>query len=163
MPFEIVKTDNMVLLGRSARQEIAPPQVSAEVLRKMKKTAEDYSAGSPRAVHPGAGLLQRLAAAGDRDAGRIAGLEVSASSTAAAALAFGMDKQSSKDKKIAVYDLGGGTFDILDHRIADVDGESSSALHQRRHLPRRRRLRPAPDRPHHRRIQEGCRVDLAKD
>ncbi|MGT2430128.1 Hsp70 family protein [Cupriavidus basilensis] len=89
-----------------------------------------------------------------KDAGRIAGLDVKRiiNEPTAAALAFGLDKNGKGDRKIAVYDLGGGTFDISIIEIADVDGEKAvrSAVDQWRHLPGRRRLRPAHHRLHHR-------------
>jgi len=107
-------------------QKLAPPQVSAEVLRKMKKTAEDYL-GEPvtEAVITVPAYFNDSQRQATKDAGRIAGLDVKRiiNEPTAAALAFGMDKNEKGDRKIAVYDLGGGTFDISIIEIADVDGE----------------------------------------
>ena len=91
----------------------------------MKKTAEDYLGEEVTSRDHRAGLLQRQPAPGHQDASRIAGLEVKRiiNEPTAAALAFGMDKMEKGDRKIAVYDLGGGTFDISIIEIADVDGD----------------------------------------
>ena len=106
-------------------KKIAPPQVSAEVLRKMKKTAEDYLGEEvTEAVITVPAYFNDSQRQATKDAGRIAGLEVKRiiNEPTAAALAFGMDKKEG-DKKIAVYDLGGGTFDISIIEIAELDGE----------------------------------------
>ena len=128
MPYKIVKADNGDAWVEARKEKIAPPQVSAEVLRKMKKTAEDYL-GEPvtEAVITVPAYFNDSQRQATKDAGRIAGLEVKRiiNEPTAAALAFGMDKISGKgkDSKVAVYDLGGGTFDISIIEIADVDGE----------------------------------------
>ncbi|MEN9794169.1 MAG: molecular chaperone DnaK, partial [Pseudomonadota bacterium] len=104
----------------------APPQVSAEVLRKMKKTAEDYLGHEvTEAVITVPAYFNDAQRQATKDAGRIAGLDVKRiiNEPTAAALAFGLDKAAGKDRKIAVYDLGGGTFDVSIIEIADVDGE----------------------------------------
>ncbi|MCT9123943.1 molecular chaperone DnaK [Cupriavidus gilardii] len=126
MPYSIVKADNGDAWVSVRDQKLAPPQVSAEVLRKMKKTAEDYL-GEPvtEAVITVPAYFNDAQRQATKDAGRIAGLEVKRiiNEPTAAALAFGMDKNEKGDRKIAVYDLGGGTFDISIIEIADVDGE----------------------------------------
>jgi len=107
-------------------KKLAPPQVSAEVLRKMKKTAEDYLGEEvTEAVITVPAYFNDAQRQATKDAGRIAGLEVKRiiNEPTAAALAFGLDKQERGDRKIAVYDLGGGTFDVSIIEIADVDGE----------------------------------------
>ena len=126
MPYKIVKADNGDAWVEVRDKKIAPPQVSAEVLRKMKKTAEDYLGEEvTEAVITVPAYFNDSQRQATKDAGRIAGLEVKRiiNEPTAAALAFGMDKVAGKDKKIAVYDLGGGTFDISIIEIADVDGE----------------------------------------
>ena len=126
MPFKIVKADNGDAWVEARGQKMAPPQVSAEVLRKMKKTAEDYLGEEvTEAVITVPAYFNDSQRQATKDAGRMAGREVKRiiNEPTAAALAFGMDKASSKDRKIAVYDLGGGTFDISIIEIADVDGE----------------------------------------
>ncbi|WER45367.1 molecular chaperone DnaK [Cupriavidus sp. WKF15] len=126
MPYSIVKADNGDAWVGVRDQKLAPPQVSAEVLRKMKKTAEDYL-GEPvtEAVITVPAYFNDSQRQATKDAGRIAGLDVKRiiNEPTAAALAFGMDKNEKGDRKIAVYDLGGGTFDISIIEIADVDGE----------------------------------------
>ena len=127
MPYRIVKADNGDAWVEVRGKKIAPPQVSAEVLRKMKKTAEDYL-GEPvtEAVITVPAYFNDSQRQATKDAGRIAGLEVKRiiNEPTAAALAFGLDKKEERgDRKIAVYDLGGGTFDISIIEIADVDGE----------------------------------------
>src|SRR6266852_5281002 len=126
MPYKIVKADNSDAWVEVRGQKIAPQQVSAEILRKMKKTAEDYL-GEPvtEAVITVPAYFNDSQRQATKDAGRIAGLDVKRiiNEPTAAALAFGLDKQGKKDRKIAVYDLGGGTFDISVIEIADVDGE----------------------------------------
>ena len=126
MPFKIVKADNGDAWVEVRGQKLAPPQISAEVLRKMKKTAEDYL-GEPvtEAVITVPAYFNDSQRQATKDAGRIAGLDVKRiiNEPTAAALAFGLDKQDKGDRKIAVYDLGGGTFDVSIIEIADVDGE----------------------------------------
>jgi molecular chaperone DnaK len=126
MPFKIVKADNGDAWVEVRGKKIAPQQVSAEVLRKMKRTAEDYLGEAvTEAVITVPAYFNDSQRQATKDAGRIAGLDVKRiiNEPTAAALAFGLDKQSKKDSKIAVFDLGGGTFDISIIEIADVDGE----------------------------------------
>ncbi len=126
MPYSIVKADNGDAWVSVRDKKLAPPQISAEVLRKMKKTAEDYLGEEvTEAVITVPAYFNDSQRQATKDAGRIAGLEVKRiiNEPTAAALAFGMDKGGSKDRKIAVYDLGGGTFDISIIDLADVDGE----------------------------------------
>jgi molecular chaperone DnaK len=124
-PFKIIKADNGDAWVEAKGQKLAPQQVAAQVLMKMKKTAEDYL-GHPvtEAVITVPAYFNDSQRQATKDAGRIAGLEVKRiiNEPTAAALAFGLDKVTG-DKKIAVYDLGGGTFDISIIEIADVDGE----------------------------------------
>ncbi|AXF19711.1 molecular chaperone DnaK [Burkholderia pyrrocinia] len=126
MPYTISKADNGDAWVEAHGEKLAPPQVSAEVLRKMKKTAEDYL-GEPvtEAVITVPAYFNDSQRQATKDAGRIAGLEVKRiiNEPTAAALAFGLDKVEKGDRKIAVYDLGGGTFDVSIIEIADVDGE----------------------------------------
>ncbi len=125
MPFKIVKADNGDAWVEARGNKMAPPQVSAEVLRKMKKTAEDYLGEEvTEAVITVPAYFNDSQRQATKDAGRIAGLDVKRiiNEPTAAALAFGMDKQEG-DRKIAVYDLGGGTFDISIIEIAAIDGE----------------------------------------
>ena len=126
MPFEIIKAGNGDAWVKAQGKELSPPQVSAEILRKMKKAAEDYL-GEPvtEAVITVPAYFNDSQRQATKDAGRIAGLEVKRiiNEPTAAALAFGMDKGEKGDRKIAVYDLGGGTFDISIIEIADVDGD----------------------------------------
>ncbi|MDA8258194.1 MAG: molecular chaperone DnaK [Betaproteobacteria bacterium] len=125
MPFRIVKADNGDAWVEARGNKMAPPQVSAEVLRKMKKTAEDYLGEDvTEAVITVPAYFNDSQRQATKDAGRIAGLDVKRiiNEPTAAALAFGMDKQEG-DRKIAVYDLGGGTFDISIIEIAELDGE----------------------------------------
>jgi molecular chaperone DnaK len=125
MPYRIVKHDNGDAWVEVRGKKIAPQEVSAQVLLKMKKTAEDYL-GEPvtEAVITVPAYFNDSQRQATKDAGRIAGLEVKRiiNEPTAAALAFGVDKQGG-DRKIAVYDLGGGTFDISIIEIADVEGE----------------------------------------
>jgi molecular chaperone DnaK len=125
MPYKIAKADNNDAWVEARGRKIAPQQVSAEVLRKMKKTAEDYL-GEPvtEAVITVPAYFNDSQRQATKDAGRIAGLEVKRiiNEPTAAALAFGLDKKEG-DRKIAVYDLGGGTFDISIIEIAAVEGE----------------------------------------
>jgi molecular chaperone DnaK len=126
MPYQIVKADNGDAWIEVRSKKLAPPQVSAEVLRKMKKTAEDYLGEEvTEAVITVPAYFNDAQRQATKDAGRIAGLDVKRiiNEPTAAALAFGLDKSSKGDRKIAVYDLGGGTFDISIIEIADVDGE----------------------------------------
>ena len=126
MPFEIVKNSNGDAWVKIDDQELAPPQISAEVLIKMKKTAEDCLGYEvTQAVITVPAYFNDAQRQATKDAGKIAGLEVLRiiNEPTAAALAFGMDKQEKKDRKIAVYDLGGGTFDISIIEISNVDGE----------------------------------------
>jgi molecular chaperone DnaK len=125
VPYKIVAADNGDAWVEARGRKMAAPQISAEVLKKMKKTAEDYL-GEPvtEAVITVPAYFNDSQRQATKDAGRIAGLEVKRiiNEPTAAALAFGLDKKEG-DRKIAVYDLGGGTFDISIIEIADVDGE----------------------------------------
>ncbi|KAF1056195.1 MAG: Chaperone protein DnaK [Burkholderia gladioli] len=126
MPYAIVKADNGDAWVEAHGEKLAPPQVSAEVLRKMKKTVEDYLGETvTEAVITVPAYFNDSQRQATKDAGRIAGLEVKRiiNEPTAAALAFGLDKAEKGDRKIAVYDLGGGTFDVSIIEIADVDGE----------------------------------------
>jgi len=126
MPYQIMKADNGDAWISVRDKKLAPPQISAEVLRKMKKTAEDYLGEEvTEAVITVPAYFNDAQRQATKDAGRIAGLEVKRiiNEPTAAALAFGLDKASKGDRKIAVYDLGGGTFDVSIIEIADVDGE----------------------------------------
>src|SRR5690625_276409 len=126
MPYKIVKAENGDAWVQAQGKALAPQQVSADILRKMKQTAEDYL-GEPvtEAVITVPAYFNDSQRQATKDAGQIAGLEVKRiiNEPTAAALAFGLDKVSEGDRKIAVYDLGGGTFDISIIEIADVDGE----------------------------------------
>ena len=126
MPYKIAAADNGDAWVEVRGQKIAPQQVSAEILRKMKRTAEDYL-GEPvtEAVITVPAYFNDAQRQATKDAGRIAGLDVKRiiNEPTAAALAFGLDKNEKGDRKIAVYDLGGGTFDVSIIEIADVDGE----------------------------------------
>ena len=127
MPFEIVKAPNGDAWIKVNDKELAPPQISAEILKKMKKTAEDYLGEEvTEAVITVPAYFNDSQRQATKDAGRIAGLDVKRiiNEPTAAALAFGLAKKEGKDRKIAVYDLGGGTFDVSIIEIADVDGES---------------------------------------
>src|SRR5438046_1335444 len=126
MPYKIAKADNGDAWVEVRGKKIAPPEVSAQVLRKMKKTAEDYLGEEvTEAVITVPAYFNDSQRQATKDAGRIAGLEVKRiiNEPTAAALAFGLDKHGKGDRKIAVFDLGGGTFDISIIEIADVDGE----------------------------------------
>ncbi|MFN3303581.1 MAG: molecular chaperone DnaK [Roseateles sp.] len=126
MPYSIVAADNGDAWVEVRGKKLAPPQVSAEVLRKMKKTAEDYLGEEvTEAVITVPAYFNDSQRQATKDAGRIAGLDVKRiiNEPTAAALAFGLDKHGKGDRKIAVFDLGGGTFDISIIEIADVDGE----------------------------------------
>jgi len=125
VPYKIVAADNGDAWVEARNVKLAPPQVSAEVLKKMKKTAEDYLGEEIKeAVITVPAYFNDSQRQATKDAGRIAGLEVKRiiNEPTAAALAYGMDK-SRGDSVIAVYDLGGGTFDVSIIEIADVDGE----------------------------------------
>jgi len=125
MPYKIIKAANGDAWVKVDNKELAPPEVAAKILQKLKQTAEDYLgssvAGAVITVPAYFNDSQRQAT---KDAGKIAGLEVKRiiNEPTAAALAYGLDKQQG-DRKIAVYDLGGGTFDISIIEIAEVDGE----------------------------------------
>ena len=125
MPYRILKAENGDAWVEVRGEKIAPPEVSAQVLIKMKKTAEDYL-GEPvtEAVITVPAYFNDSQRQATKDAGRIAGLDVKRiiNEPTAAALAFGMDKKKG-DRKIAVYDLGGGTFDVSIIEIAEIDGE----------------------------------------
>ncbi|WP_213955742.1 molecular chaperone DnaK [Variovorax sp. dw_954] len=126
MPYTITKADNGDAWVEARGKKLAPQQVSAEILRKMKKTAEDYLGETvTEAVITVPAYFNDAQRQATKDAGRIAGLDVKRiiNEPTAAALAFGLDKQDKRDRKIAVYDLGGGTFDVSIIEIADVDGE----------------------------------------
>jgi len=125
VPYKIVKADNGDAWVEAKGESMAPPQVSAEVLRKMKKTAEEYLGESvTEAVITVPAYFNDSQRQATKDAGRIAGLEVKRiiNEPTASALAYGMDKAQG-DRTVAVYDLGGGTFDISIIEIAEVDGE----------------------------------------
>ena len=125
MPYKIVKADNGDAWVEVRGKKMAPPQVSAEVLRKMKKTAEDYLGEEvTEAVITVPAYFNDSQRQATKDAGRIAGLEVKRiiNEPTAAAISFGLDKQEG-DRKIAVFDLGGGTFDISIIDIAEIEGE----------------------------------------
>jgi molecular chaperone DnaK len=125
-PFKIVEAPNKDAWVEVRGKKMAPPEISAQVLMKMKKTAEDYLGESiTEAVITVPAYFNDSQRQATKDAGRIAGLDVKRiiNEPTAAALAFGLDKQEKKDRKIAVYDLGGGTFDISIIEIANVEGE----------------------------------------
>ncbi|MDO9242343.1 MAG: molecular chaperone DnaK, partial [Rhodocyclaceae bacterium] len=125
MPYSIVKADNGDAWVQVRDSKMAPPQVSAEVLRKMKKTAEDYLGEEvTEAVITVPAYFNDSQRQATKDAGKIAGLEVKRiiNEPTAAAISFGLDKQEG-DRKIAVFDLGGGTFDISIIDIAEIEGE----------------------------------------
>jgi molecular chaperone DnaK len=126
MPYEIYENSNGDAWVRAQGKELAPPQISAEVLRKMKKTAEDYLGHAvTQAVITVPAYFNDSQRQATKDAGQIAGLEVLRiiNEPTAAALAYGVDKADSRDRKIAVYDLGGGTFDVSIIEIANVEGD----------------------------------------
>jgi molecular chaperone DnaK len=126
MPYSIIKADNGDAWIEANGEKLAPPQVSAEVLRKMKKTAEDYLGHEvTQAVITVPAYFNDSQRQATKDAGKIAGLEVLRiiNEPTAAALSYGVDKADKKDRKIAVYDLGGGTFDVSIIEIANVDGD----------------------------------------
>jgi molecular chaperone DnaK len=126
MPYSIIKADNGDAWVEVNERRLAPPQISAEVLRKMKSTAEDYLGYEvTQAVITVPAYFNDSQRQATKDAGKIAGLEVLRiiNEPTAAALAYGVDKADKKDRKIAVYDLGGGTFDVSIIEIANIDGE----------------------------------------
>ena len=126
MPYTIVAADNGDAWVEVRGKKISAQQVSADILRKMKKTAEDYLGEAvTEAVITVPAYFNDAQRQATKDAGRIAGLDVKRiiNEPTAAALAFGLDKHEKGDRKIAVYDLGGGTFDVSIIEIADVDGE----------------------------------------
>jgi molecular chaperone DnaK len=126
MPYKIVQNDNGDAWVQVNDDKLAPPQISAEVLRKMKKTAEDYLGHDvTQAVITVPAYFNDSQRQATKDAGKIAGLEVLRiiNEPTAAALAYGVDKTDKRDRKIAVYDLGGGTFDVSIIELADVDGD----------------------------------------
>jgi len=125
VPYTIVKADNGDAWVDSNGEKMSPPEISARVLQKMKKTAEDYLGEEvTEAVITVPAYFNDSQRQATKDAGKIAGLEVKRiiNEPTAAALAYGMDKATG-DKKIAVYDLGGGTFDISIIEVAEIDGE----------------------------------------
>ena len=125
VPYKIIEADNGDAWVQAKTEKMAPPQVSAEVLRKMKRTAEEYLGETvTEAVITVPAYFNDSQRQATKDAGRIAGLDVKRiiNEPTAAALAYGMDKAKG-DRTIAVYDLGGGTFDISIIEIAEVDGE----------------------------------------
>jgi molecular chaperone DnaK len=126
MPYKIMEAKNGDAWVKVDDRELAPPQISAEVLRKMKSTAEDYLGHEvTRAVITVPAYFNDSQRQATKDAGKIAGLEVLRiiNEPTAAALAYGVDKTDKRDRKVAVYDLGGGTFDISIIEIAHVDGD----------------------------------------
>lgn len=126
MPYTIVRADNGDAWVQVNEERLAPPQISAEVLRKMKQTAEDYLGHEvTQAVITVPAYFNDSQRQATKDAGKIAGLEVLRiiNEPTAAALAYGVDKADKSDRKIAVYDLGGGTFDVSIIEIANIDGD----------------------------------------
>jgi molecular chaperone DnaK len=126
MPYTIIEAENGDAWVQVNDDKLAPPQISAEVLRKMKKTAEDYLGHEvTQAVITVPAYFNDSQRQATKDAGKIAGLEVLRiiNEPTAAALAYGVDKQDKADRKIVVYDLGGGTFDVSIIEIANVDGD----------------------------------------
>ena len=125
VPYKIIKADNGDAWVEASNKKLAPPQVAAEILKKMKKTAEDYLGHEVKeAVITVPAYFNDSQRQATKDAGKIAGLDVKRiiNEPTAAALAYGLDKHKG-DSTIAVYDLGGGTFDISIIEISDVDGE----------------------------------------
>jgi molecular chaperone DnaK len=128
MPYAIAKADNGDAWVEVRGKKMAPPEISAQVLRKMKKTAEDYLGEEvTEAVITVPAYFNDAQRQATKDAGRIAGLEVKRiiNEPTAAALAFGLDKKEG-DRKIAVYDLGGGTFDVSIIEISEIEESTSS-------------------------------------
>ncbi|ROO29313.1 molecular chaperone DnaK [Salinisphaera japonica] len=131
VPYQIVKADNGDAWVQVGDNKMAPPEISAKVLQKMKATAEDYLGEKvTEAVITVPAYFNDAQRQATKDAGRIAGLDVKRiiNEPTAAALAYGMDKKGG-DKKIAVYDLGGGTFDISIIEVAEIDGEHQFEVH----------------------------------
>ena len=159
MPYKIVRADNGDAWVEVRGKKISPQEVSAQILRKMKKNAEDYLGETvTEAVITVPAYFNDSQRQATKDAGRIAGLEVKRiiNEPTAAALAFGLDKtqEGPQDRGLRP---GRRHVRHLDHRDRRRRGREPvrGALHQRRHVPRRRGLRPAPDRLHRRRVQEG--------
>jgi molecular chaperone DnaK len=126
VPYKIIKADNGDAWIEANGKKMAPPEVSARILQKMKKTAEDYLGETvTEAVITVPAYFNDSQRQATKDAGKIAGLDVKRiiNEPTAAALAYGMDKAAKGDKKIVVYDLGGGTFDVSIIEIAEIDGE----------------------------------------
>jgi molecular chaperone DnaK len=126
MPYKIIQNENGDAWVQVNEDKLAPPQISAEVLRKMKKTAEDYLGHEvTQAVITVPAYFNDSQRQATKDAGKIAGLEVLRiiNEPTAAALAYGVDKADKRDRKIAVFDLGGGTFDVSIIEIANIDGD----------------------------------------
>jgi molecular chaperone DnaK len=126
MPYSIIKAENGDAWVEANGEKLAPPQISAEVLRKMKKTAEDYLGETvSKAVITVPAYFNDSQRQATKDAGKIAGLEVLRiiNEPTAAALAYGVDKADKRDRKVAVYDLGGGTFDVSIIDIINVEGD----------------------------------------
>jgi molecular chaperone DnaK len=126
MPYKIMEAKNGDAWVQVDNRELAPPQISAEVLRKMKSTAEDYLGHEvTQAVITVPAYFNDSQRQATKDAGKIAGLKVLRiiNEPTAAALAYGVDKSDKRDRKIAVYDLGGGTFDVSIIEIAHVEGD----------------------------------------
>ena len=135
VPYKIVGADNGDAWVEVKGEKMAPPQISAEVLKKMKKTAEEYLGEEvTEAVVTVPAYFNDSQRQATKDAGRIAGLDVKRiiNEPTAAALAYGMDKAIG-DRTVAVYDLGGGTFDISIIEMADVDGEKQSNAYRNLH------------------------------
>ena len=126
LPYEVVEADNGDIWVKVDEKKMAPPEISAKVLMKMKKTAEDYLGTKvTEAVITVPAYFNDSQRQATKDAGKIAGLDVKRiiNEPTAAAVAYGLDKQKG-DRKIVVYDLGGGTFDVSVIDISEVDGES---------------------------------------
>ena len=155
VPYEVVGGPDDFVKVRVDGKEYTPPEISAFILRKLKEAAESHLGHKVRkAVITVPAYFNDSQRQATKDAGQIAGLEVARiiNEPTAAALAYGLDKK--KNEKIAVFDLGGGTFDIS---ILDVGRRRlRGALHQRRHPPGRRRLGRGADQLHRRRVQEGA-------
>ena len=156
VPYQVVRATNGDARVKANDKEYSPPEISAMILQKLKQAAEDYL-GQPvtKAVITVPAYFNDAQRQATKDAGQIAGLEVMriVNEPTAAALAYGLDKK--KDETIAVYDFGGGTFDISILEVGEGVVEVKS--HQRRHAPRRRQHRPAHHRVDQRRVQEDRR------
>ena len=159
VPYKVVRQgDHVAVMGQG--KEFSPPEISAMILQKLKLAAEDFLGEKvTEAVITVPAYFNDAQRMATKDAGKIAGLEVKRiiNEPTAAALAYGLDKK--KDETIAVYDFGGGTFDISDPRSRRRRDRSEG--HQRRHAPGRRQHRPAHRRVADRRIQEGRRTRSA--